>query len=83
MSDGEEVFAGRFDALAGRLADASPAPLLVRFNASFEGAGDTSDLAWFFAWTLIGKTGLARRLRLSQPSRQLLPSGQCASSSIC
>jgi hypothetical protein len=74
----------RFDALAGRLADASLNMLLVKFNASFDGSGDTSDLAWFPAWALVEKRPVSRdgspRRNPRDTSR---PSGRCASSSTC
>ncbi len=63
----------RFDILAGRLADTFLDALLLAFNAQFEGSGDVSDLAWFPAWALIEKTGLARWFAQAQPSRQLAP----------
>ncbi|WP_438391712.1 hypothetical protein [Caballeronia sp. DA-9] len=63
----------RLDSLARSLADPSLDALLGRFNATFDGDGDTSDLCWFPAWALVEKTGLARWLAQAQPSRQLAP----------
>ncbi|CAN7309528.1 hypothetical protein LJR034_001489 [Caballeronia sp. LjRoot34] len=63
----------RLDSLARSLADPSLDALLARFNATFDGNGDTSDLCWFPAWALVEKTGLARWLAQAQPSRQLAP----------
>jgi hypothetical protein len=44
-----------------------------KFDGNFEGAGQTADLAWFPAWVLIEKPGLALLLRDAQPSRQTAP----------
>ncbi len=59
----------RFDALARRLADPSLDKLRKQFDAGFEGRGDADDLAWFPAWVLTQKAGLARLLSLAQPQR--------------
>ena len=40
-----------------------------KFEASFEGAGDQSDLAWFPAWALTDRPDLAAALALAQPSQ--------------
>ena len=47
--------------------------LLKKFYASFEGAGDVTDIAWFPAWVLIEKPALARLLIAAQPSTQTSP----------
>jgi hypothetical protein len=65
--------AERFEALAGRLTDPSLDTLFARFGASFDSNGDTSDLSWFPAWAFVEKTGIARWLAQTQPSRQLAP----------
>jgi hypothetical protein len=75
--------AGRFDALTGRLADASLNMLLVKFNASFDGSGDTSDLAWFPAWALVEKPVSRDGSPGRNPRDTSRPNGRCASSSIC
>ena len=64
---------GRLADLLHRLADASIDTLRRKFDANFEGAGQTADLAWFPAWVLIEKPGLAPLLRDAQPSRQTAP----------
>ena len=38
--------------------------LLGKFQADFEGAGDSSDLAWFPAWVLTERPALAAHLRV-------------------
>ncbi|TFE36442.1 hypothetical protein E2553_42570 [Paraburkholderia dipogonis] len=60
----------RFDQLLSRLDDACVNRLRRAFDTSFDGAGDIDDLAWFPAWVLTDKTGLARLFRLAEPSRQ-------------
>lgn len=59
--------------LLHRLNDASIDTLRKKFDASFDGAGQVSDLAWFPAWALIEKPGLAPFLRQAHPSRQTAP----------
>ena len=59
---------GRFGDLAKRLGDPSLDRLRKQFDASFEGDGDLADLAWFSAWLLTEKPGLARWLGETQPS---------------
>ena len=63
----------RFDALARRLADPALDKLRRQFDAGFEGHGDASDLAWFPAWVLTRKAGLARLLGEAQPQRHNEP----------
>jgi hypothetical protein len=64
---------GRFAGLSQRLADVSLDALRRKFDANFEGSGQMADLAWFPAWVLTDKPGLARLLREAQPSRQTAP----------
>jgi hypothetical protein len=64
---------GRFARLSQRLADVSLDALRRKFDANFEGSGQTADLAWFPAWVLTDKPGLAPLLRDAQPSRQTAP----------
>ena len=64
---------GHFAALLQRLADVSLDALRRKFDANFEGSGQTADLAWFPAWVLIDKPGLAPQLREAQPARQTAP----------
>jgi hypothetical protein len=64
---------GRLADLLHRLADASIDTLRRKFDANFEGAGQTADLAWFPAWVLIEKPALAPLLREARPSRQTAP----------
>jgi hypothetical protein len=47
--------------------------LIRKFEASFEGAGDQSDLAWFPAWVLTERPALASALALAQPSQHSAP----------
>ena len=64
---------GRLAQLLHRLADTSIDVLRRKFDANFEGAGQTADLAWFPAWVLTEKPGVAPLLREAQPSRQTAP----------
>ena len=59
----------RFDELTKRLTDPSLHKLRKHFDATFEGDGEVADLAWFPAWVLIDKPGLAHLLSHTQPSR--------------
>jgi hypothetical protein len=63
----------RFGELTGRLGDTSLNKLRKQFDASFEGDGSVADLAWFPAWVLTEKAGLARWLGEAQPSRDGAP----------
>ena len=64
---------GRFDDLRRRLADPLLDRLHARFEASYEGEGRTSDLAWFPAWALTETPALAPLLGQAQPSQQAAP----------
>jgi len=59
--------------LVDRMGYKSLDSLLKKFYASFEGAGDMTDIAWFPAWVLIEKPALARLLIAAQPSTQTSP----------
>ncbi len=63
----------RFATLFLRLQDSSLDTLRKAFDASFEGSDDVVDLAWFPAWALIQKTGLAPLLKQTQPGRDTEP----------
>ena len=63
----------RYGELTMRLADPSLDKLRKQFDASFEGDGNVADLAWFPAWVLTEKAGLARWLGEAQPSRDSAP----------
>ncbi len=63
----------RFDALTRRLADPALDKLRRRFDSSFDGEGNVSDLAWFPAWVLTEKAVLAAHLGAAQPSRHDAP----------
>ncbi len=63
----------RFGELMTRLADPLLDRLRRQFDAGFEGDDEVSDLAWFPAWVLTEKAGLARWLGESQPSRDGAP----------
>jgi hypothetical protein len=66
-------FGGPRGELTGRLGDTSLNKLRKQFDASFEGDGSVADLAWFPAWVLTEKAGLARWLGEAQPSRDGAP----------
>ncbi|CAB3809308.1 hypothetical protein LMG28614_07008 [Paraburkholderia ultramafica] len=59
--------------LLHRFADTSIDTLRKKFDATFDGAGQVSDLVWLPAWVLTEKPGLATLLREAQPSRQTAP----------
>ncbi|MFB9127606.1 hypothetical protein E2553_41625 [Paraburkholderia dipogonis] len=59
--------------LLSRLADAAIDTLRRKFDASFDGADQAVDLAWFPAWVLTEKPGLAPLLREAQPGSQTPP----------
>lgn len=63
----------RFDALLARVAPSPLGPLRKAFDASFEGTGGPDDLAWFPAWVLIEKTGLAASLKQAEAARDTAP----------
>jgi hypothetical protein len=60
---------GRFASLIAELRDPPLDALRRKFDAQFEGTGQTADLAWFPAWVLVEKAALASRIREAQPSR--------------
>jgi hypothetical protein len=60
-------------ALLSRLEDASLDTLRRQFDAEFAGTGEPADFAWFPAWLLTVKPGLAVRLREAQLSRHIDP----------
>ncbi|MGQ7932471.1 hypothetical protein [Paraburkholderia sp. D1E] len=60
----------RFDQLLSRLGDACVNTLRRTFDTSFDGAGDIDDLAWFPAWVLTEKAGLAPLFKQAEPSRR-------------
>jgi len=59
--------------LASRLGDASFEKLQAQFDASFEGEGDATDFAWFPAWVLTEKPGLAGLVGSARPSLDSAP----------
>ena len=63
----------RFDQLLGRLGDTCVNTLRRYFDTSFDGAGDIDDLAWFPAWVLTEKAGLASLFKQAEPSRRNAP----------
>lgn len=63
--------------LAARLQDPELNGLLSRFDAQFEGDGETGDFAWFPAWTLIAEPGWASAMRLAQHGADT-PAERCA-----
>jgi hypothetical protein len=58
-------------ALISRLGDVSLDALRKQFDAQFIGTGELTDFAWFPAWLLTVKPGLADRLREAQLSRHV------------
>jgi hypothetical protein len=58
----------RCRAAARALGDPLLDKLRRQFDASFEGRGDATDFAWFPAWLLTQKSGLARLLGAAPPS---------------
>jgi hypothetical protein len=65
--------ANRLDGLIHRLKDSCLTTLRKTFDSRFEGDGAVEDLAWFPAWALIEKPGLANLLRQTQQSTQSAP----------
>lgn len=63
--------------LALRLASPELNELLRRFDAEFEGEGESGDFAWFPAWTLIAEPRWADGLRLAQAGAGT-PAERCA-----
>lgn len=63
----------KFGALMQALGDSSLLALRRVFDANFDGEGTIDDLAWFPAWALSEKPGLAAFLRGSEPSTRTLP----------
>lgn len=63
----------RFDQFLSRLGDSSIKTLRRVFDTSFDGAGDIGDLAWFPAWVLTEKAGLAPLFKQAEPSRRNPP----------
>jgi len=63
----------RFDQLLSRIGDACIYTLRRNFDTSFDGAGDIDDLAWFPAWILTEKAGLAPLFKQAAPSRPNAP----------
>ena len=59
----------RFDELARSLADRALRALLQRFDADFEGRGDSDDAAWFPAWLLTEQPRLSELLAGARTSR--------------
>jgi hypothetical protein len=64
---------GRFAFLVTELRDPLLVALRRKFDAQFEGTGQTADLAWFPAWVLVEKAAFASRMREAQPSRHTSP----------
>jgi len=63
----------RFDSLTRRLGDPALDKLLKAFGTSFDDVGPPDDLAWFPAWVLTEKPGLARWLSLAERSLDSAP----------
>lgn len=59
----------RLDTLLRRLDDPLLARLHKKFDATFEGSGEVTDLAWFPAWVLTETPALAPHLALALPSQ--------------
>ncbi len=63
----------RLDALLRRQIDPLLSRLHKAFGATFEGAGDATDAAWFPAWVLTRTPALAPHLAQAWPSQQGAP----------
>lgn len=63
----------RLDELVGHACDPPLQQLVRKFESSFDGTGDASDLAWFPAWVLTQRPALAAHLALAQPSQHSAP----------
>ena len=63
----------RLDELVSHACDPSLQQLVDKFESSFDGTGDASDLAWFPAWVLTERPGLAAPMALAQPSQHSAP----------
>ncbi|RDK06316.1 hypothetical protein DN412_32185 [Cupriavidus lacunae] len=63
----------KLGALMQTLGDSSLLALRRLFDANFDGDGTTDDLAWFPAWAMTERPGLAALLRGSEPSTHTLP----------
>ncbi|MFC4518463.1 hypothetical protein [Cupriavidus pinatubonensis] len=63
----------KLGAVMQTLGDSPLLALRRRFDANFEGDGSADDLAFFPAWALTEKPGLAGLLRASEPSTGTLP----------
>lgn len=63
----------RFGPLVQRSANPVLQQLSAKFEASFEGEGDVSDLAWFAAWLLTDRPDLAGALGAAQASQHSAP----------
>jgi hypothetical protein len=62
-----------FDPLLERLDDVSLVAMRRSFDASFDGEGGIGDLAWFPAWVLTEKPGLAPLFRQAESTRHNAP----------
>ncbi|MGY6258601.1 hypothetical protein ACXIVK_34645 [Paraburkholderia caledonica] len=62
-----------FDHLSEQLDDASLIALRRSFDAWFDGEGNIGDLAWFPAWVLTEKPGLAPLFRQAESTRRNAP----------
>jgi len=63
----------RLDDLARRSPDPLLPQLICSFEASFEGEGNVSDLAWFAAWVLTQRPELCEHLAAAQASQHTAP----------
>jgi hypothetical protein len=60
---------GRFASLVAELRDPPLDALIRKFDAQFEGAGQTADLAWFPAWVLTATSARARSVSCGWASK--------------
>jgi len=63
----------RLDELVRRSPDPLLPQLMRGFEASFEGVGDVSDLAWFAAWVLTERPNLSEHLAAAQAAQRSEP----------
>jgi hypothetical protein len=59
----------RLTDLLHRSEDPLLSALVRRFEADFEGAGDADDAAWFAAWVLTERPGVAKHMAAAQPAQ--------------
>jgi hypothetical protein len=64
---------GRLTDLLHRSEDPLLSALVRKFEADFEGAGDADGAAWFAAWALTERPGVAKHASAAQPAQHSVP----------